>query len=187
MSINSFFPISVLAWQTERRVEPFSDLVTRNFYYMQLELRKKWFVFIKLQPYSSADPSPSLPPALCSTPHRAILRITGDGAGVEKESSTNWSKLLKITDCVSIAPPPLISNGVVRSLFQVYSLRFMKVGLHQFGTSGHCNFSPFFCSRTVKLHRDHEWKAFFKSGHKFLIGLRSGLDSVILGHEHYCL
>lgn len=41
-------------WQPELGEQPLSDPVTRNFYYSQLELRKRWFVFIKLPACSSA-------------------------------------------------------------------------------------------------------------------------------------
>lgn len=51
------------------------------------------------------------------------------------------------------------------------------VGLYQPCTSGHCSPHSSFqnCSNSGRLHGDWELTAFFKSTHKFSIGLRSDL------------
>lgn len=83
--------LSHRVWQTQLRVKPLSDLVTRNFYYIQLELRRRWFVFIRLQPNSSADPTPAFIQAwtLQYTELFWLLQVI---ALVWKR---NWSKLNK--------------------------------------------------------------------------------------------
>lgn len=55
----SYSPDTHGVWQSELGEQPLSALVTRNFYYIQLELSKRWFVFIRLQSYSSADATPA--------------------------------------------------------------------------------------------------------------------------------
>lgn len=70
-------------WQPELGEQPLSDPVTRNFYYSQLELRKRWFVFIKLPPNSSAFHSS------VKQPERRAAALVKGHCGAEEKMSLN--------------------------------------------------------------------------------------------------
>lgn len=178
MSIHSLLPISVeiavchRVWQTQLRVKPLSDPVTRNFYYIQLELRRRWFVFIRLQPNSSADPTPAFIPAwtLQYTELFWLLPVTALvwKRNLYKLIQIKWkSSLLHLTRCWLQFTRDRHSH----------SRGSRRIGLHRLRRSGHCCFYSSLCSHNVKLQKRSCLKSIFfpKSSHRFLIGSRSGL------------
>lgn len=93
------------------------------------------------------------------------------------QSDLNWLKIWNTKYSFASIPPPPNQNLVEAPCTSVW------VSLHDLFTSGHCNFSPYHLyssSSPVRLHGDSESTVFFKSSHKFPIGLRSGRHSRIL-------